>query len=168
MMHICTYESPIGQLLLAESENQICGAWFSGARYFGAGLAPDAIEMTDHPILKLAHDWLDRYFSGLQPTLGDLPILISGSPFRKRVLRALMAIPYGETTTYGALARSLATEIGGNFSAQAVGGAVGHNPISVIIPCHRVIGADGSLTGYAGGLEKKRWLLDHETMVKPS
>lgn len=114
-------------------------------------------------ILLKTKKWLDRYFSGKRPDINELDINLIGSEFRKNVWEILKNIPYGETTTYKEIAKILANqkEIS-RMSAQAVGGAVGHNPISIIIPCHRVIGSDGSLTGYAGGLDKKIYLLEHE------
>lgn len=107
--------------------------------------------------------WLDRYFAGERPSVTELRLAPEGSGFRREVWEMLCEIPYGQVTTYGTIAQRIAARRGGGGSwAQAVGGAVGHNPISIIIPCHRVVGADGSLTGYAGGIERKRWLLSHE------
>lgn len=114
-------------------------------------------------VLAAAKRWLDRYFAGEEPLPAELPLAPVGSPFRQAVWKLLCGIPYGETTTYGAIAKKLAPMLGREtMSAQAVGGAVAHNPISVIIPCHRVLGSDGSLTGYAGGIDKKIWLLKKE------
>lgn len=119
------------------------------------------------PILLQTIQWLDRYFAGERPSPGELSLAPMGSPFRQAVWKHLCQIPYGETTTYGAIARAMAAEMGrSSMSAQAVGGAVGHNPISIIIPCHRVLGSDSGLTGYAGGLKVKQWLLELESKNK--
>ena len=151
------YASPLGGLLLAADEQGLIGLWFDGARHFAANL-PEAREEKRTPILDETARWLDDYFSGGQPDFTPLLHLI-GSAFRLRVWARLLEIPYGQTTTYGALAKRLG---GVHMSAQAVGGAVGHNPISIIVPCHRVVGANGSLTGYAGGLDRKIRLLEIE------
>ena len=135
------YDSPLGGVLLAADNAGLTGLWFNGAKYFAANLDETA-------------RWLDIYFAGGQPDFTP-PLHLIGSDFRRRVWKRLLEIPYGQTTTYGAL-------LGGGMSAQAVGGAVGHNPISIIVPCHRVIGANGSLTGYAGGIDKKIGLLTLE------
>lgn len=161
-MVTAVYESPLGRLLLAAEENGLCGLWLEGQKYFASGLK-EPTEDPESPILRLASGWLDAYFAGQKPEIRELPLKIQGSDFRQRVWKLLCGIPYGEVTTYGELAKRLGVETGwGSMSAQAVGGAVGHNPISIIIPCHRVVGADGSLTGYAGGISKKLWLLRHE------
>lgn len=144
------YASPLGGLLLAADEQGLIGLWFDGARHFAANL-PEAREEKRTPILDEAARWLDDYFSGGQPDFIP-PLHLIGSAFRLRVWARLLEIPYGQTTTYGAL-------LGDGTSARAVGGAVGRNPISIIVPCHRVIGADGSLTGYAGGVDRKIRLL---------
>ena len=135
----------------------LAGLWLEGQKYFAATLDEAAVERDDLPVFRQAAAWLDAYFAK-QP-LPDLPPLApKGSDFRQVVWRLLLEIPYGQVTTYGALAQIL-RDRGISAAAQAVGGAVGHNPISILIPCHRVVGADGSLTGYAGGVEKKRFLL---------
>ena len=151
------YASPLGGLLLAADEQGLIGLWFDGARHFAANL-PEACEEKRTPILDEAARWLDDYFSGGQPDFTP-PLHLIGSAFRLRVWARLLEIPYGQTTTYGALAKRLG---GVHMSAQAVGGAVGHNPISIIVPCHRVVGVNGSLTGYAGGLDRKIRLLEIE------
>ena len=155
MLQKSIYPSPLGEILLAGDEEAVTGLWFTDAKYAGLGLPPDTPVGKTAAILK-AEEWLDIYFSGKEPDF--LPALRpAGSPFRQRVFRLLRQIPRGRTVTYGELARLLDCA-----SAQAVGGAVGHNPISILIPCHRVVGADGSLTGYAGGLARKQWLLNLE------
>ena len=158
-----TYASPLGKLHLAATENGLCGLWLEGQKYFAAGLTGKETVDPLNPALRLTCDWLDAYFSGRRPEISKLPLTPRGSEFRQQVWRLLCDIPYGEITTYGELAKRLAKKLGREtMSAQAVGGAVGHNPISIIIPCHRVVGAGGSLTGYAGGVSKKLWLLRHE------
>ena len=144
------YASPLGGLLLAADEQGLIGLWFDGARHFAANL-PETREEKRTPILDETARWLDDYFSGGQPDFTP-PLRLIGSAFRLRVWARLLEIPYGQKTTYGAL-------LGDGASARAVGGAVGRNPISIIVPCHRVIGADGSLTGYAGGVDRKIRLL---------
>lgn len=157
-----TIPSPLGPLTLAADGDVLCGLWLPNQKYFGAGLLSDAIP-GDAPAFDAARAWLSRYFAGERPDPRALTLAPRGSDFAKAVWQLLLAIPYGRTTTYGALAAHLARARGtASVSAQAVGGAVGHNPISIVIPCHRVLGARGALTGYAGGIEKKRWLLEHE------
>ena len=154
------YASPLGPLLLAADEGGLTGAWFEGQKYFGRGLEDAQPGVSD--ALEQAARWLDVYFSGREPDFLP-PLHPHGSPFQAAVWRKLLEIPYGQTTTYGAIARAIAADEGRpSVSAQAVGGAVGHNPISVLIPCHRVVGASGSLTGYAGGLDRKIALLTLE------
>ena len=152
-MFIRHYDSPLGRILLAADERGLTGLWFEGQKYFARTL-PTECEERETPALADAAHWLDVYFSGHEPDFTP-PLHLIGSDFRRRVWKRLLEIPYGQTTTYGAL-------LGGGMSAQAVGGAVGHNPISIIVPCHRVIGANGSLTGYAGGIDKKIGLLTLE------
>ena len=163
MYYTARYWSPVGPLLLAGREDGLIGLWLEGQKYFGAGLPEQREQREDLPILRSAKEWLDRYFAGQDPDPEELPLAPAGSDFRKEVWKIITKIPYGCTITYGKIAKILAVKRGAkSISPQAVGGAVGHNPISVIIPCHRVIGSDGSLTGYAGGIEKKEWLLAHE------
>ena len=157
-VHTARYASPIGGLLLAADGQGLTGLWLDGEKYFAKGL-PQTHEAGDTPALQAAVRWLDLYFDGRRPQFTP-PLHPIGTPFQMKVWRILLEIPYGKTTTYGAIAARIAREEGkARMSAQAVGGAVGHNPISVIVPCHRVLGADGSLTGYAGGIDKKRYLL---------
>lgn len=151
--------SPVGLLTLASDGRAVTGLWLEGQKYFGAGL-PDAVQEKDLPVFEAARAWLESYFA--KAPLPPLPPLApQGSLFRQAVWQLLGEIPYGTVTTYGALTRALRAQ-GTPASPQAVGGAVGHNPISILIPCHRVVGTDGSLTGYAGGVEKKRFLLELE------
>lgn len=155
------YHSPLGGILLAADEIGLTGVWFEGEKYFADHLPAKHTER-ETPVLAEAKRWLDLYFSGKEPDFLP-PLHPVGSPFRQSVWELLLQIPYGKTTTYGALAQQLAERQGlPRMSAQAVGGAVGHNEISILIPCHRVIGSNGSLTGYAGGIDKKKKLLELE------
>lgn len=156
MDYTARYSSPLGGITLASDGKALVGLWFDGQKYFADVLDPAHEERQDLEIFAETRRWLDAYFNGRNP--GFLPnIELRGSEFRKATWHKLLEIPYGQTTTYGALARSM-----GCKSAQAVGGAVGHNPLSLIVPCHRVVGTDGRLTGYAGGIDKKEWLLHLE------
>ena len=155
------YSSELGDILLAADEIGLTGLWFFGQSYFADTLPTEQIAQ-ETPILTQAREWLDEYWSGNEPDFTPTlhPI---GSPFRQAVWKLLLQIPYGQTTTYGEIARQLEKlQNRPHMSAQAVGGAVGHNGISIIIPCHRVVGTKGSLTGYAGGLDKKMALLELE------
>ena len=155
------YDSPLGGILLAADDVGLTGLWFDGQKYFARGLSNERI-VQETSVLAEAKRWLDIYFTGKAPDFTP-PLHPIGSAFRRSVWEILLQIPYGQTATYGEIARQLAKKQGlERMSAQAVGGAVGHNKISIIIPCHRVVGADGSLTGYAGGLDKKRALLSLE------
>ena len=158
MLHTQRYSSPLGGILLAADDAGLTGLWFEGQKYFAAQLDVHA-DAASTPVLDAAWRWLDMYFEGRKPDFTP-PLHLSGTPFRLAVWKLLLKIPYGATVTYGALAKQLAAQAGKKaFSAQAVGGAVGHNPVSVIVPCHRVVGAGGSLTGYAGGVARKYRLL---------
>lgn len=161
MMYTLHYDSPLGGILLAADEVGLTGLWFDGEKYFADTLDPEH-KAQETPILREAKRWLDVYFRGQEPDFTP-PLHPIGSPFRQEVWALLLQIPYGQTTTYGALAKQLAAMHGlPRMSAQAVGGAVGHNEISIIIPCHRVVGTNGRLTGYAGGIDKKAKLLTLE------
>lgn len=161
MTFIQHYASPLGGILLAANDIGLTGLWFDGQKYYADNLPAEHIER-ETPILTDAKRWLDVYFTGVEPDFMP-PLHIVGSAFRQKVWKLLLQIPYGQTVTYGELARQLAEKQGlARMSAQAVGGAVGHNEISVIIPCHRVVGTHGSLTGYAGGIDKKIMLLELE------
>lgn len=156
MTYIHDYSSPVGRILLAANEKSLTGLWFYGAKYFAAGIESERTEVLT-PVLEQTERWLDIYFSGHEPDFVP-PLKLNGSAFRRSVWAELMKIPYGQTSSYGEIALRL-----GVNSAQAIGGAVGHNPISIIVPCHRVLGADGSLTGYAAGVDKKMRLLELES-----
>lgn len=163
MINTTYYTSPLGRLYLAEEEGKLKGAWFAGQKYFARTLPTQGVEEKETPALKQVKAWLDRYFAGEKPSPDGLPLAPEGSEFQQTVWQLLLEIPYGRVATYGELGKAAAKRLGRDtMSAQAVGGAVGHNPISVIIPCHRVVGANGSLTGYAGGLDIKIGLLEHE------
>ncbi|MDC7289027.1 methylated-DNA--[protein]-cysteine S-methyltransferase [Blautia schinkii] len=163
MLYTTYYQSPVGQILLAAKDDALVGAWFENQKYFLGSLKDEQTEQADYPLLLQVQSWLDRYFAGEKPENSELKLAPGGSEFRRAVLELLCQIPYGQVTTYGEISKKIAAKFGRkHMSAQAVGGAVGHNPISIIIPCHRVLGSGGSLTGYAGGLDKKRWLLMHE------
>ncbi|MEE0515486.1 MAG: methylated-DNA--[protein]-cysteine S-methyltransferase [Emergencia sp.] len=162
MIYTYHYDSPLGSITMAGSETALTGLWFDGQKYFGSSLSAGEYEEQMISVFEQAIDWLDTYFSGENP--GFLPALsIETTPFRKAVWEILLGIPYGKTMTYGEIADRIAKERGlCTMSAQAVGGAVGHNPFTLMIPCHRVVGAKGSLTGYAGGIERKLRLLELE------
>lgn len=158
MQYTAAYDAPVGSILLAGDETGLTGLWISGSKYYADSLDTER-EEKETVILKKAKSWLDIYFSGKEPDF-TVPIHLIGTPFRLMVWEVLQQIPYGKTMTYGEIARIIAEKAGRTrMSAQAVGGAIGHNPISIIIPCHRVVGTDGSLTGYAGGVAKKAELL---------
>ena len=160
-MYLTEIESPLGQLTLTADNEGLTGLWFVGQKY--APVHPECTFQPDHMIFQQTELWLEAYFARL--SLPPLPPLSPyGTAFQQSVWQQLLKIPYGKTTTYGAIAASLRSA-GQTASPQAVGGAVGRNPIAILIPCHRVIGADGSLTGYAGGLEIKRQLLSLECHV---
>lgn len=162
MLYTCFYKSPLGGITMASDGTALTGLWFDGQKYFAEGIKPDA-EEKKLPIFDEAMRWLDIYFSGRRLDFTPPLNLEKGTAFRKEVWDLLLKIPYGQTTTYGKLAAQIAAKHGQKrMSAQAVGGAVGHNPISIIVPCHRVVGTGGSLTGYAGGLAKKLALLKLE------
>ena len=156
--------SPLGPLLLAAKDGALVGLWLEGQKYFGGAYAGEERQTGGQElILEQTKVWLERYFAGKRPAISELELAPAGSLFQQTVWAILTEIPYGELTTYGAIAKEAARRLGlEHMSAQAVGGAVGHNPISIIIPCHRVVGSNGSLTGYAGGIAKKLMLLTHE------
>ncbi len=161
MQYTSNYKSKIGDIVLASDGKRLTGLWFIGQKYFAATLEKNHIEK-NLPIFRQAKKWLDIYFSGKKPDF-MLPLSFDGiSSFKKRVWEIMIEIPFGATSTYGTIAKQIETETGKKVAAQAVGGAVGHNPISIIIPCHRVLGSNNNLTGYAGGMNKKIELLKNE------
>ena len=158
MYYSTDYSSPIGEMLIASDGEAICGVWFYGQKHF-----PSLEGFTQNDELAIFSDvkkWFDDYFDGLNPQI-NFKLKPNGTEFRLKVWKILSEIPYGETLTYGEIAQKISPIM----SAQAVGGAVGHNPISVLIPCHRVLGANGKLTGYAGGIDKKIELLKIENIL---
>lgn len=164
MIQTAFYDAPYGRYVMAAEDGALTGVWLEGQKYFPSGLP----EPSDGEPEIFAHTrrWLDAYFAGRQPDVSTLPMAPKGSAFAQSVWQLLLEIPYGQTVTYGQLAKELAKRRGlEHMSAQAVGGAVGHNPISIIIPCHRVLGAKNQLTGYAGGLEVKSFLLKLEEIL---
>ncbi|MDO5401457.1 MAG: methylated-DNA--[protein]-cysteine S-methyltransferase [Eubacteriales bacterium] len=161
MQYTSTYQSPVGEILLAADEIGLTGLWFEGEKFYALSLDP-VHTRKEVPVFSEAKRWLDIYFSGREPDFMP-PLHMIGSPFQMEVWALLQKIPYGQTTTYGELAGQIAGQRGlRRMSAQAVGGAVGHNELSILVPCHRVVGASGSLTGYAGGVNKKHFLLTLE------
>ena len=165
MVYLHHTESPLGGITLAGDGEALCGLWFDGQKHFGAGLPAGCAEQM-LPVFAEAERWLETYFSGKNPAFTP-PLAPRGTEFQKSVWDVLLTIPCGQTASYGEIAAELARARGlPHLSARAVGGAVGRNPISLLIPCHRVIAADGSLHGYAGGLEKKRYLLQLEAGMR--
>lgn len=167
---ITAFDSPVGKLTAASEDGiHLSGLWIEGQKYFAKSVCGQMTEAEHLPVFQTVKDWLERYFAGKKPEAAELTDVIAppGTEFQKAVWNILCEIPCGETVTYGQIAARIAAEQGREImSAQAVGGAVGHNPISIIIPCHRVMGTGGSLTGYAGGLDKKEWLLKHEGAIE--
>lgn len=157
MLYQKIYQSPLGAMRLVASETDLLAIYFVGQRYEGLGFEGESIQEQSTPILETGVAWLTAYFVGENPSPADLSFAPRGTAFQHRVWQALQAIPYGQVVTYGDLAEQLECR-----SAQAIGTAVGKNPLSILIPCHRVLGVDGGLRGYAGGLDKKEWLLAHE------
>ena len=161
MEYVYHLDSPLGGITLCSDGEALTGLWFDGQKHFAEGLGPDREERA-LPVFAQTERWLAVYFSGREPDFAP-PLRWSSTPFREAVWTALLAIPYGETATYGQLAEAVARRTGReHVSPRAVGGAVGRNPISLIVPCHRIVGRGGALTGYAAGLERKRYLLELE------
>lgn len=156
-----SYQSPLGKMIMVSDGVNLTGLWFDDQKYFALNLSDDAV-CSKLPVFDRSKLWLDEYFNGVKPDFIP-PISFKGTDFQQQVWSILMRIPYGSVITYGDIAKEIAEKRGlSRMSAQAVGGAVGHNPISIIVPCHRVVGTNGSLTGYAGGLDKKEYLLQLE------
>ncbi|MEM5767252.1 MAG: methylated-DNA--[protein]-cysteine S-methyltransferase [Bacillota bacterium] len=163
MYYSTIYPSPVGTITLACDNDNLVGLWLEGQKYHGGTIPEEMIENNDLPLFDAVKKWLDRYFTGEKPSISELPLAPIGGEFRQGVWGILCEIPYGEVITYGDIAKKMAVKMNKNsMSSQAVGGAVGHNPISIIIPCHRVVGSNGSLTGYAGGVNTKVKLLELE------
>lgn len=165
MFFIHEYNSPLGMITVASDGDGLTGLWFDGQKYYADTLTEECI-MRDLPVFDETDKWLDAYFSGRKPSQAPAVRFVGGSPFRREVWQILTQIPYGVTVTYKDVAAEIARRHGlKSMSAQAVGGAVGRNPVSIIVPCHRVIGSDGNLTGYAGGIERKVKLLEIEGIL---
>lgn len=165
MYNVYVYPSPVGKITIASNEKNIIGLWLDQQKYYMDVLKGKEYQEKETETILLAKNWLDKYFHHEKPEIDELPIELIGSDFRKQVWKILAEIPYGRVVTYGDIAKQMARQKGIlKMSAQAVGGAVGHNPISIIIPCHRVVGANGSLTGYSGGIEIKAKLLELENV----
>lgn len=163
MFYKTDYNSPIGNITLVADSSNIVGLWIEGQKYFGDTVKEEMYRKDDLSVFQKTKNWLDKYFHEEKPEISALPLAPIGGEFRQAVWKILCEIPYGQVITYGEIAKKIAKDRGLKcVSAQAVGGAVGHNPISIIIPCHRVVGTNGSLTGYAGGLDKKIKLLKFE------
>jgi len=165
MYYSTTYQSSLTLITLAcdGDGRNLVGLWTEGQKYYGDTIPEAITESDDMPVLNAAKKWLDRYFSGERPDISELPLAPIGGEFRQAVWKILCEIPYGKVITYGDIAKKIAVKMGKErMSSQAVGGAVGHNPISIIIPCHRVVGSNGSLTGFSGGIQMKVKLLELE------
>ena len=165
MVYKTYYDSPVGKLFIASDGENIIGLCIEGQKYYLDKIEKEGILKNDLSIFNKTKKWLDRYFKQEKPEISELSLMPEGNAFRQCVWEFLCEIPYGETITYGDLAKKVAEKLKKpSISAQAVGNAVGHNPISIIIPCHRVVGKNGSLTGYAGGIDKKIKLLEIENV----
>ena len=163
MLYKTYYKSPIGNLMLVSDGDNLVGLYIENQKYYLNGIKQELTPKDNLQVFENTKKWLDRYFAKEKPSIKEIPIAPKGGEFRQKVWKILCEIPYGQTITYGEIAKKIAKEMHKEkMSAQAVGNAVGHNPISVIIPCHRVVGKDGNLTGYAGGIERKRILLELE------
>jgi methylated-DNA-[protein]-cysteine S-methyltransferase len=163
MYYSTTYPSPVGLITLARDGGNLTGLWIAGQKYHGDTIYEARIEKSNMPVFTAAKRWLNRYFAGKKPAISELPLAPLGGTFRQGVWAILCEIPYGKVITYSSIAKKMAAKMNKErMSSQAVGGAVGHNPISIIIPCHRVVGSNGSLTGYAGGIQTKVKLLEME------
>ncbi len=167
MFYYTTYDSPIDKLtLVSDGQERLVGLWIENQKYFADKIDSEIIENSNIKIFNKTKNWLDSYFKGEKPDISELSLKPKGNLFRQRVWQVLSTIPYGKVYTYGEIAKIIAKDLNKpKMSAQAIGGAVGHNPISIIIPCHRVVSANGKLTGYAGGIDKKIFLLKHEKAI---
>ena len=160
MYYATTCPSPVGTITLASDGDKLVGLWLEGQKYFGGTIAGKMLWEDSIPVFSTVTKWLERYFAGENPDISKLPLAPIGSEFRQSIWEILLQIPYGEVMTYGDIAKMIAKKRNRpHMSGQAIGGAVSHNPISIIIPCHRVVGSNGSLTGYAGGIDVKTKLL---------
>lgn len=162
MLYQDHYQSPLGQLTLLSSKTSVLGLWFDQQAHFAAHYHLNDYPTQETVLSQRIKHWLDQYFDDQETSCLQLPLAPAGTAFQQSVFHILQTIPYGQTRSYQQIADQLSTP-NHRSSARAVGGAVGHNPISIIIPCHRVIGSHGALTGYAGGIDRKIWLLKHES-----
>lgn len=162
MIYLANYDSPVGPLTIGSDGRYLIGVWFEGQKYDRDVISGEETEFRNDSVINKTIKWLDTYFEGKDP--GDVPpVRIIGTEFKRMVCDIMLRIPFGKTMTYGEIAGIIAGKKGiKKMSAQAVGGAVGHNPVSIIVPCHRVVGTGGNLTGYGGGIDKKVWLLENE------
>ena len=162
MHYVSHYESPLGAMTMASDGEHLTGLWFDGQKYDRSTISDEAALEPDLPVFTQTTQWLDSYFGGTDPGFTP-PIRVEGSDFKRMVTSIMLSIPFGATSTYARIATEVARRTGRrHMSAQAVGGAVGHNPIALIVPCHRVLASDGGLRGYAGGVDRKEWLLKME------
>ncbi len=169
MLYRTSYRSPLGEIRIVSDGETIKELWLAGQRGYEGALKYGACGAGRPPVLEKAAQWLDRYFAGERPLPEELPLAPEGSAFRREVWEILCRIPYGKVTAYGEIAKKIAARRGiEKMAAQAVGNAVGHNPVSIVIPCHRVVGTDGSMIGYGGGIPLKEALLSHEGVDVPS
>ncbi|MEG0256610.1 methylated-DNA--[protein]-cysteine S-methyltransferase [Vagococcus sp.] len=167
MFYKKNYQSPLGKLEILCDDTSVKGIWFENQKYYGSHFELNSIQTSENEVIKQVEKWLDAYFNGEQPRLEQLNLQPDVTEYRKKVLKILVEIPYGKTMTYKEIAEKLNNKYPSNkTSARAVGGAVGHNPISILIPCHRVVGTNASLTGFAGGLNRKVELLALEGFDK--
>ena len=164
-MYKTYYTSPIGQILILTDANALLGLWLENQKYFGTGYNLEQAQQEETEVSRRVSAWLDAYFKGENPATDEIPLAPQVTEFRSKVLTVLQKIPYGQTATYSDILRELQADYGKIGSARAVGGAIGHNPISLLIPCHRIVGSDGKLTGYASGLDRKAFLLELEESV---
>lgn len=165
MYYKANYKSPIGDMTMVSDGQSLNALWFEGQKYYGTSVGENLKEDSNLKVFELAKNWLDRYFDFQKPEISELSLTPIGSDFRREVWDVLCEIPYGQVVTYGEIAQKIAKKRGiTKMSARAIGNAIGHNPVSIIIPCHRVIGSNGKLTGYAAGLGTKIKLLKHENV----
>jgi methylated-DNA-[protein]-cysteine S-methyltransferase len=165
MYYFSMFESPVGLLMMNSNGQDLVGLWIEGQKYQGESIPEIALEKDNLVVFDETKSWLKNYFAGKRPLPCELPLAPIGGEFRQGVWEIILSIPYGSVMTYGEIAKMMARKYNKErYSAQAIGGAVGHNPISIIIPCHRVVGSNGSLTGYAGGIATKIWLLELENV----
>jgi len=165
MMFFTQYDSPCGKILLASDENTICGIWFEQQKHYACKIDEAILKKDDLPVFIKTKQWLDAYFAAKNPDTKIIPLSLKGSKFQQLVWQILQTIEYGKTMSYGQIAKIIENKTGKRMSAQAVGRAVGKNPISIIVPCHRVLGTGGKLTGYAGGIATKIRLLKIENIA---